>query len=152
MYDDRYKPRITNANEKREQTPDLQFFYDKEKLKQENRYKVKGQAFPKTTAGFNWGACLLTPVWGFYHNATAVSVVWIILALVPGIGFILTSVLSIICGIKGNDWAWDNNEWKDIDEMHYVQRKWAMAGIITEIVLIFGLFAYIMNKLNSIQL
>ena len=152
MSDERYRPRIQNAvPAKNNNQSDLQFFYDEEKLKKENRYRVKGQAFPKTISGFNWGACLLTPVWGFCNNMALVSVAWIVFAIIPVIGIILTSVLSIFAGVKGNEWVWENNEWKNVDEMHYVQKKWAIAGVIVEIIAIFIFFAYAMQHINTLQ-
>ena len=54
MSDERYQPRVRNAGTKNS----IQIGYDTEKLKQENRYRVKGQAFPKTFDGFNWGAAV----------------------------------------------------------------------------------------------
>ncbi len=153
MSDERYRAHrshITNANEARQKASELQIFYDEAKLKKENRYRVKGQAFPKTTNGFNWGACLLTPIWGFY-NKTPIACLWILFALIPFVGIILSSIFSIFCGIKGNEWAWENNEWQNVEEMHFVQRKWAMAGVIVEIIAIFIFCGYVMHQINSIQ-
>ncbi len=150
MSDKRHNPHIRSANDSRERAASLQFSYDTERLKKENRYRVKGQAFPKNTNGFNWGACLLTPIWG-YFNKTYLACFWIVLAIIPFIGIILSSIFSLYCGIKGNDWAWENNEWDNIEQMHYVQRKWGIAGLIVNIILAFLMFGGLVNQVNTLQ-
>ena len=153
MSDDRYRydrSHIQDANSARVRASQLEFSYDKERLKKENRYRVKGQAFPKTINAFNWGACLLTPVWGFF-NKTPITYFWIFFAIIPFVGIILSSVFSIYCGIKGNEWAWENNEWQDIDQMHYVQKKWAITGLMVEVVAVFIMVAVSVHHINSIQ-
>ena len=153
MSDDRYNPKkshIQNANSARANASKLQFSYDTDKLKKENRYRVQGQAFPKTINGFNWGACLLTPLWGLCNN-TPVACLWIVFAFIPVIGVILTSIFSLYCGLKGNEWAWANNDWQSIDHMHYIQKKWATAGVIVEIIAILAFCVYAMQHINSLQ-
>ena len=150
MSDDRYRPHIQNANEARQKASQLQFFYDKEKLQKENRYRVKGQAFPKTINGTNWGAFFLTPIWGLCNN-TPIAAVWFILILVPTVGPVMAFAFSVYCAMKGNEWVWENNNWQSIEEMHYVQRKWAIAGIIFEIVSLVVIFVLFMHGLNSLQ-
>lgn len=150
MSNDNQQSRIRSANSAREKAASLQFSYDSEKLKQENRYKTQGQAFPKNTNGFNWGACLLTPIWG-YFNKTYVACFWIVLAIIPFVGIIMSSIFSLYCGAKGNEWAWKNNDWKNIEHMHYIQRKWAIAGLLINIISLFLIFGSIVNQINTLQ-
>ena len=151
MSDERYRPHhISNANEARQKASQLQFFYDKDKLQQENRYRVKGQAFPKTINGINWGAFFLTPIWGLCNN-TPIAAVWFILILVPTIGPVMGFVFSVYCASKGNEWAWENNTWKSVEEMHYVQRKWALWGRAFQIVSFVVIFTLFMHHINSLQ-
>ena len=107
-----------------------------EKLKKENRYRVQGQAFPKSINCYNWGACILTPIWGLFNN-TPVACLAFILPFIPYIGWLLAIVFSIYCGIKGNEWAWQNKQWQSMEHFHTVQKNWAIAGIVFEIVLMF---------------
>lgn len=114
----------------------LEFGYDTDKLKEENKYRVKGDAFPKQINKFNWGACILTPVWGIFNN-TPIACLIILIGLIPYIGWILGIIFSLYCGIKGNEWAWQNKQWQSMEHFHAVQKNWAIAGIVFEIVLMF---------------
>ncbi len=70
---------------------------------------------------WNWGAFLLSWIWGIGNR------VWIsLLALVPVLGLIMMFVL----GFKGNRWAWEKKDWRDIEHFHSMQRKWAIAGLV----------------------
>ena len=70
---------------------------------------------------WNWGAFLLTWIWGIGNR------VWIgLLALIPIVGLVMMFVLAI----KGNQWAWEKKDWRDIEHFHKTQRKWAIAGLV----------------------
>lgn len=133
MSDDRNRPRIRNAADANKQYDgsNLQFAYNRERLEKENRYRVKGQAFPKTINCFNWGACILPPIWGLF-NKTPIACLGLVLAFIPYMGILISMIFSVYCGVKGNEWAWENNDWKDINEFHAVQRKWAVWAISIE--------------------
>ncbi len=78
------------------------------------------RSLPDELRGWNWGAFFLNWVWGLAHNT------WIaLLMFVPGINLVMPFVL----GAKGNEWAWQNNEWKDIAHFKRSQRIWARVGI-----------------------
>ncbi len=75
---------------------------------------------PPELNGWNWGAFFLNWVWGLAHNT------WIaLLMFVPGINFVMPFVL----GAKGNQWAWENNDWRDIEHFKRTQRIWARVGV-----------------------
>lgn len=81
----------------------------------------KGARIPEGVAGWSWGAFLLNWIWAI-GNST-----WIgLLCLVPYVGF----VMSIILGVKGREWAWQNKRWDNIEHFQRVQRKWSMWGLI----------------------
>ena len=50
-------------------------------------------------------------------------------------------VMPFVLGAKGNEWAWRNRVWRDIEHFKKTQRKWAVAGV-TLIVLIVPLFMF----------
>ena len=78
---------------------------------------MAGQA-PK---GLNWGAFLLTWIWGIGNNT------WIaLLALIPVVNIVMPFVLLF----KGNEWAWKNKQWRDEEHFRSTQRKWTIAGLI----------------------
>lgn len=133
-YDNHNESRIRSAVSKKVSygtSSNIEFGYDTEKLKKENRYRVQGQAFPKSINCYNWGACILTPIWGLFNN-TPVACLAFILPFIPYIGWLLAIVFSIYCGIKGNEWAWENKEWESINQFHSVQRKWALWALAIE--------------------
>jgi hypothetical protein len=82
-------------------------------------------AAPAEVKRWNWGAFLLTWIWGIGNQ------VWIaLLALIPIVGLVMMFVL----GAKGNEWAWEKGRWDSVEAFHRTQRKWAIAGLI-----VFGL-------------
>lgn len=72
---------------------------------------------PEEIKGWNWGAFWLNWIWGIGNQ------VWIgLLALVIGL------IMSIILGIKGNEWAWQNRRFESIEQFKQVQRIWSYWG------------------------
>jgi len=59
---------------------------------------------PEGLGGWNWGAAGLGFIVGISHN------VWIsLLSVVPYVNF----VWWIVMGLKGNEWAWKKNKWRN---------------------------------------
>lgn len=76
---------------------------------------------PEGVKGWSWGAFLLNWIWAIGNKT------WIgLLALVPYLGFIM----AIVLGIKGREWAWQNNDWASVEEFDRVQRAWSKWAII----------------------
>jgi len=69
---------------------------------------------------WNWGAFLLSWIWGI-GNQTYIA----LLALIPVVGVVMIFVL----GAKGSAWAWRNGRWDSVEHFKRVQRRWAIAGI-----------------------
>ena len=80
----------------------------------------------EASRGWNWGAFFLTWIWGLSNGVT--QSLW---ALVPIWGFIYSFVL----GAKGNQWAWEGREWDSIEQFRASQRKWAIWGFVTFVVI-----------------
>jgi hypothetical protein len=86
----------------------------------ENTSGTPGAAAPPEILGWNWGAFLLTPFWAIAHQ------VWIgLLCFVPYVGWIM----SIVLGIKGSEWAWQNRRFSSAQEFRDVQRAWMLWGV-----------------------
>ena len=155
MSDDRNKPRIKNALDYRRNTgysssgSNLEFSYNTEKLKEENKYRVQGEAFPKTINCFNWGACILPFIWGPFNNCP-IAVLSLVLGFIPWIGWLLAIVFSLYCGAKGNEWAWENKEWRSLNEFHATQRKWAAWAVGIEASIIIGISTIIFITIQII--
>jgi hypothetical protein len=69
---------------------------------------------------WNWGAFLLTWIWGLGNKVT-IS----LLSFVPLIGMFIPFLL----GWKGNEWAWKNKKWENIEHFKKVQKKWLVCGL-----------------------
>lgn len=87
---------------------------------------------------FNWGACLLSWIWGLGNRSYITLIIFpiAILSIIPVVGFIIQIGAIIWFGINGNKWAWQNKRWNSIEEFHRVQKKWAIAGVIVAIIVL----------------
>ena len=87
----------------------------------------KRSQVPIEITGWNWGAFLLSWIWGVSNR------VWIsLLFFIPYVGFLIVFVL----GAKGNEWAWRNRQWDSIEHFRRTQRKWAWWGLIVWMVFV----------------
>ncbi len=68
---------------------------------------------------WNWGAFFLHWIWAAVHKA------WLGVVLC----FLLGIIGSVICGVKGNEWAWQNNRYDSVEQFNEIQRKWALWGL-----------------------
>lgn len=83
------------------------------------------QPFPPEVRGWCWGGFLLTWIWALGNKT------WIgLLALIP----ILNIVMMFVLGAKGREWAWKNDQWRDVEHFNAVQKKWSIAGAILLLV------------------
>lgn len=82
---------------------------------------------PHELSGWNWGAFLLTWIWGIGNNSYIAF-----LAFVPLVNLFVPFYL----GAYGNDLAWKNKYWHDVTDFKRTQRKWTIAGIIITCIVI----------------
>ena len=109
---------------------------------------TSGQGFsapvPSELQGWNWGAFLLTWLWGIGNR------VWLaLLALIPIP--LVGLAIAILLGVKGNEWAWQCKKWDSIDQFRRRQRiwiYWGIAALIAPFVLILGLLLIIVGILG----
>ena len=80
---------------------------------------------PREIQGWNWGAFLLTWIWGLGNN-----VLLALLTLVPVVGL----VMWIVLGVKGSEWAWQQKRWDSVEHFRRVQRTWAKWGVIVLLI------------------
>jgi hypothetical protein len=83
---------------------------------------MRDAAVPPEIDRWNWGAFLLSWIWGIGNNTFIAF-----LAFVPFVGIVMPFVL----GAKGSAWAWRNKRWASVEDFKATQRKWAIAGLIT---------------------
>ncbi|MEZ7821033.1 MAG: ribonuclease G [Patescibacteria group bacterium] len=83
---------------------------------------------------FNWSAFSDSIFWGIGNKCYIT-----LLTLIPFFGI----VWMFVCGFKGNQWVWENGEYKTIEEFKMVQDTWNRAGLarfIYNIVIRFFIF------------
>jgi hypothetical protein len=85
---------------------------------------------PQKIDRWNWGAFLLSWIWGIGNNTRIALLAW-----VPFVGLAMPFVL----GAKGSQWAWRNKRWASVEAFQYVQRRWVAWGVISSV-----LFAFLM--------
>ena len=85
---------------------------------------------------FNWGVFFLTWIWGLGNKSFITFFIFAttLVSWVPFIGFLAPLAFCIWCGIKGNEWAWQNKHFNSVNEFHEIQRKWAIAGIASFVI------------------
>lgn len=74
-----------------------------------------------STYGWSWGAFVLYPVWGLYNGCK-----W---ALFVGILLGWTLLPSLVFGIMGKRYSWENAEWKNYEEFVSEQKSWDTYGL-----------------------
>lgn len=96
----------------------------------------KGKDMPKELKEFNWGAFLLTFIWGIKHKAwiTLLAIPLIIFQLPLGINWILYTILQFYCGIKGNMWAYQVDWWMKPKDFRKTQATWGATAIAINIL------------------
>lgn len=97
----------------------------------------KGKNIPAELKEFNWGAFLLTFIWGIKHRAwitlLAIPLIWFQLPF--GLNWILYTILQFYCGFKGNMWAYQNDWWMTPRDFRRNQAYWAIAAISLNILI-----------------
>lgn len=85
-------------------------------------------AVPPEIDRWNWGAFLLSWIWGI-GNRTFIA----FLVFVPFFGIL---VMPFVLGARGSAWAWQNRPWASVDEFRRVQRLWAIWGVVAWVAVI----------------
>ena len=109
----------------------------------------KAATIPPGVDRWNWGAFLLSWIWGIGNN-TFIA----LLTFIPFFGLAMPFVL----GARGSVWAWRNGRWDSVEHFKRVQRKWAIWGVVLWLAVIalfggiFGGTFYILRNSEAYQL
>ncbi|MFZ2414414.1 MAG: DUF2628 domain-containing protein [Minisyncoccia bacterium] len=110
---------------------------------------------PKEIKGWNWGAFLLSWIWGLSHRVWVTIILILIFSIPVFMGYmcldittgfssrlfislirllvlspIMNFIIGIILGIKGNEWAWRSRRYDSTDKFKIKEKKWIVSGII----------------------
>lgn len=105
-----------------------------------DKHDYHNDELPYEIRRFNWGAYCFNFIWGIFNNSYLTFLIFIVFLIPVNYSIysgIVSMVLGIWFGINGNKWAWENKEWKSVEHFNYIQRKWAIAGIIFAIISVF---------------
>lgn len=86
--------------------------------------KVTGAMPEDPVKKFNWGAFCGTWIWGLINKSY--KTLWGIL-LIPTLAWF---PFALYCGIKGNEWAYENRQWEDLKKFHNSQSNQATFWLI----------------------
>lgn len=93
--------------------------------------KITGQLPPDSIKRFNWGAFWGTWIWGLF-NRSYITLLMLPLMFTPfGIYF------AILCGMKGNEWAYEKDKTVDVATFHKGQKHQAIGWNIFASFVIF---------------
>ena len=123
---------------------------------------------PEGVRGWNWGAFLLGFIWALGNRVWSVAALWIGLlitnylvllkvqdSLVNTVDIVFTvifGVISIVLGVKGNEWAWHDRKWDSVERFRKTQRNWTKWGVIIAIgSLVIGLVLGMTGVLGKVQ-
>ena len=99
---------------------------------------------------WNWGAFGLSCIWGIGNRTPAA---WFV--LVPFAGWF---GMPFLLGLKGNEWAWRNGNWPDIETFRRTQQTWARrallawSGVAVAVVLISVPAVFVLKRSEVFQL
>ncbi|MDR1272088.1 MAG: hypothetical protein LBK04_03745 [Clostridiales Family XIII bacterium] len=91
-------------------------------------------AVPPEATGWNWGAFYLNWIWGIGNRCYLP-----LLCIIPVFGFFW----MFVCGFKGNEWAWKNGEFANLEQFDASRRTWNRAGFVAFLVSIGLVVLYI---------
>ena len=80
--------------------------------------------FPPELNRFNWGAFLGTWIWGLF-NKSYIPLLYILLCFTPA-----SFYFQLICGLKGNEWAYDKFGSDDYVEFNHKQERQTTIWVI----------------------
>jgi len=129
----------------------------------------EGSDVPDEIKGWNWGAFFLGWIWGIGNKVWIALLTLILLVSFIPITYIMFAVIkmphgaeaptlillvsilfivSIVLGMKGNEWAWRNKKWDSIEHFRRTQRAWAIVGIRLTLTawLLFGAVVIFANQ------
>lgn len=92
---------------------------------------------------WNWGAFWLTWIWGICNKSYIALLVFVPVANI---------IIPFYLGANGNELAWRNRYWDDVDEFKQCQKAWSIAGWIFIGIVIIIMSFKIKNDYNEAKI
>jgi hypothetical protein len=89
---------------------------------------------PAEIRGWNWGAFMYNIFWGIGNKSYLP-----LLCLIP----VFNLIWIFVCGFKGNEWAWQKGNYRDVETFKAVQATWNRAGLFQFLLAIVGVLLYV---------
>ncbi len=108
-----------------------------------------GEAAPYSISRkFNWGAFLFNWIWGIKYKKLVLLLVPVF-CFIP-FGFLVSIAISFYAGVNGNQWAWEEIQYKDEEDFHHAQKSWVKTWfILAAILLVLAIPIYLYKNHQS---
>lgn len=116
---------------------------------------------PLDLSKWSWGAFVLSWIWGFFNGCWWMFLVKmgtfllsILLWWVPFAAIFISIIdigVSVLFGVKGTEWAWNNRSWSSISNFKQTQDIWNKVGLTLFIFVIVILVTAIIFSLAAIS-
>jgi hypothetical protein len=103
----------------------------------------KDAIIPEEIKKWNWGAFLLNGIWGPANGVYIALLSFIPFLISPFLVLLIDPIylylylfipitlpMSLILGIRGNKWAWQNKRWESVEHFQKTQQEWTQLKII----------------------
>lgn len=116
---------------------------------------------PKEIKNWNWGAFLLTWIWGLSHHVwvSLLSPIAYLACVMMGLTsdlkvfvsfMVIHFIIAIILGLKGNAWAWQKQHYNSVDDFKKREKSWLVAGLVYCLLIIIAMHYMIFMLLFSL--
>jgi len=87
--------------------------------------------------GWNWGACLATPlgIWPFAHRLRRLAIAAAVISVTP-VAAVFVLAFAIYLGKHGNELAWRHRPFRSLEEFQATQLAWRRWGIRVWVALV----------------
>ena len=92
--------------------------------------KITGKIPYDFRKDFNWGAFFGTWIWGIINHSYHTFWIWVI-GCTPAAFY-----YQLLCGLKGNEWAYKNRKWKSDEEFKSSQEKQTIAFVVLSVFVV----------------
>lgn len=100
----------------------------------QNNQNMDPNVIPPGVKKWNWGAFMFNLWWGI-GNRVYIA----LLSIIP----IVNIVMMFVLAIKGNEWAWKKNQYRDVEELRKAQDTWNRAGFVYFIVAVIAIILWV---------